>query len=298
MNIKRNVVNISLKNTKKYIILLIILSMIISYITLQTSLNIKYAIDGILFNDYTDIPEYIKLILKSNYIYDLLVISVIIIFLNFLYILLNYLRNRLTTKFKLKININLKIALYKHLLNLEYESYNLYDKAEIMQRINEDADVYSKFFNSQFNLILDILFLSIFIIKTGIELNLVISMYIFFTIIVMLIFSLWYFKKLNKSIESLVIKRKKLLSSTILNINNFKMIRMFNKQRHEKEIYKKLNDDYAKENVNLIKLILFYDINLEHITYLKRPIIYVIGGISIIKRENDYGIINCFIKFG
>ena len=211
MNIKRNVVNISLKNTKKYIILLIILSMIISYITLQTSLNIKYAIDGILFNDYTDIPEYIKLILKSNYIYDLLVISVIIIFLNFLYILLNYLRNRLTTKFKLKININLKIALYKHLLNLEYESYNLYDKAEIMQRINEDADVYSKFFNSQFNLILDILFLSIFIIKTGIELNLVISMYIFFTIIVMLIFSLWYFKKLNKSIESLVIKRKKLL---------------------------------------------------------------------------------------
>lgn len=298
MNIKRNVVNISLKNTKKYIILLIILSMIISYITLQTSLNIKYAIDGILFNDYTDIPEYIKLILKSNYIYDLLVISVIIIFLNFLYILLNYLRNRLTTKFKLKININLKIALYKHLLNLEYESYNLYDKAEIMQRINEDADVYSKFFNSQFNLILDILFLSIFIIKTGIELNLVISMYIFFTIIVMLIFSLWYFKKLNKSIESLVIKRKKLLSSTILNINNFKMIRMFNKQRHEKEIYKKLNDDYAKEKVNLIKLILFYDINLEHITYLKRPIIYVIGGISIIKRENDYGIINCFIKFG
>lgn len=298
MNIKRNVVSISLKNTIKYIISLIILSISISYITLQISLNVKYAIDGILFNDYSEIPEYIKLILKSSYVYDLLIIAVIIISLNFLYMILNYLRNRITTKFKLKININLKSVLYKHMLNLEYESYKVYDKAEIMQRINEDADVYSKFFNSQFNLILDILFLSIFIIKTGTELNLIISIYIFLTIIIMLVFSLWYFKKMNKSVEKLVIKRKKLLSSTILNINNFKLIRIFNKQKQEKENYKRLNDDYAEENINLIKLILFYDINLEPITYLKEPIIYVIGGISIIKRKNDNGVINCFIKFG
>ena len=40
-------------------------------------------------------------------------------------------------------------------------------KAELIQRINEDADVYSKFFNSQFNVILDIVFLSIFIISEG-----------------------------------------------------------------------------------------------------------------------------------
>ena len=225
--------------------------------------------------------------------YDLLIIAIIILVLNLIEKLLNYFRDRATTKFKLKINTNIKNALYKHMLNLEYESYNLYDKTEIMQRINEDADVYSKFFNNQFNVILDIVFLSIFIIGEGITLNLEIATYIFISIIIMVLFSLWYFKKLGISIEKMITKRRQLLNATINNINNFKFIRMLNKQNEEKKNYKILNDNSCKEEVKFIKLVLFYDIILEHLAYLKTPIIYMLGGIAIIKRKNDNGIISC-----
>lgn len=294
-HMQSNIIKISLKNTVKYIISLFLFSMSIAYITLQISMNIKYAIDGILFNNYNNIPQYIDIILAHNYMHDLLFFVSVIIILNFLSMLLKYFRNRITTKLKIKINTNLKSTLYEHVLNLEYKSYNTYDKTEIIQRINEDADVYSEFFNSQFNVMLDILFLSIFIIKESTTLNLSISIYIFSTVIIMLLFSLWYFKKLNKSIERLITKRKSLLNSTIINISNFKLVRMFNKQKQEKENYKKLNEDYNNENISFIKLVLFYDIILEHITYLKNPIIYVIGGIGIIKRKNDNGCINCII---
>lgn len=294
---KTNIIKIALKNTVIYLILLVLLSVSISYITIQISLFVKYGIDGILFNNYTNIPMYINTIFTHNYRNDLLVIVIIIVFFNFTQKLLNYFRNRITTKFKLKINMNLKQELYKHMLNLEYESYNLYDKEEIMQRINEDADVYSKFFNNQFNVILDIIFLSVFIIKEGIELNWKISIYIFLTIIIMLLFSIWYYKKLNISIENMIVKRKKLLKATIRNINNYKFIRMFNKQKEEEKNYKRLNDSYSNEEVKFIKLVLFYDIILEHLTYLKSPIIYVIGGIAIIKRKNDNGFINGFTYF-
>lgn len=292
---KKNIVRISLKNTVRYIVFLVLLSISISYLTILISMNVKYAIDGVLFNNYNDIPKYLNEILNQNYIYDLLIIASIIVILNFIICILNYFRNRITTKLKLKINVNLKSALYKHLLNLEYKSYNSYDKAEIMQRINEDADVYSNFFNSQFNIILDILFLSVFIIRTTTTLNLTISIYIFITVIIMLLFSLWYVKRLNRSIERLISKRKKLLNATIININNFKLVRMFNKQKQEKENYQKLNDDYNEENIRLINLILFYDIICEHISYLKNPIIYMIGGIAIITRKDDNGFINSII---
>lgn len=290
---KKNIVKITLENTKIYLILLVILSIVISYLTFLISINIKYAIDGILFNNYKDIPEYLNIFFKQNYIHDLLIVSIIISILNLLQKLSNYFRDRITTKFKLKININLKKTLYNHMLNLEYESYNSYDKAEMMQRINEDADVYSKFFNNQFNVILDIIFLSIFIIREGIVLNFVISIYIFFSIIIMILFSSWYFRKLGISIESMIVKRKKLLNQTINNISNFKFIRMFNKQNEEKQKYKQLNDSCCKQEIKFIKLVLFYDIILEHITYLKTPIIYMLGGIAIIKRKNDNGVINC-----
>ena len=290
----KNIVKISLKNTIIYIVLLILLSMSISYLTFLISMNVKYAIDGVLFNNYNEIPTYLNKLFKHNYISDLFIIAIIIIILNLLEKLLNFFRNRITTKFKLKININLKSALYKHVLNLEYESYNSYDKMEMMQRINEDADVYSNFFNSQFNIILDIVFLSIFIINKGIQLNIPLSIYIFLTIMIMMLFSVWYYKKMNIKIENMIVKRKELLNTTINNINNFKFIRMLNKQKEEKEKYKKLNDDYCKKEVSFIKLVLFYDIILEHLTYLKSPIIYVIGGIAIINGKMTMGSLVAF----
>lgn len=305
----KNIVKVALKNTTIYLVLLILLSISIAYLTFSISMNVKYAIDGVIFNNYNEIPAYINKIFKHNYISDLLIIAIIIIALNLTEKLLKYFRDIVTTKFKLKININLKSALYKHVLNLEYESYNSYDKTEMMQRINEDADVYSNFFNNQFNVILDIIFLSIFIIREGISLNVTISIYIFLTIIVMMYFSLWYFKRLSIKIENMIVKRKKLLNKTINNINNFKFIRMFNKQNEEKENYKKLNDDYCNEEVKFIKLVLFYDIILEHLTYLKSPIIYMLGGIAIINGKMTMGslmafhtlaekIFNCIYTFG
>lgn len=292
---KKNIIVISLEHTLKYVISLILISISISYITLLISMTIKYAIDGVLFNNYMDIPQYINIFLQNNYAVDLLIIAILIVFLNFIFMLLNYLRNRITTKLVLKIETNLKCTLYNHMMNLEYKSYNSYDKAEIMQRINEDAEVFSNFLNSQFNVILDILFLSIFIVKESATLNLPISIYILITILTMLLFSIWYLKKLNISIERMIGKRKKLLNATIINISNSKLVRMFNKQKEEKEKYKKFNDDYTTENIKFIKLVLFYDIISEHITYLKNPIIYLIGGISIIKRNYDNGFINSAI---
>lgn len=306
---KKNVVSIALAKTKKYIIILILSSIIFSYITLKIAENLKYAIDGILFNNYDIIPEYTRNILNHNYVHDLLVFAIIIILLNFVNMIVNYIRDRVTTKFQLKININLKSTLYNHVLNLEYKSYNFYDKTEIMQRINEDADVYSKFFNNQFNIILDIIFLSIFIFKESVNLNIIITFYIGITIIIMLLFSLWYFKKLDKTIGELIISKKELLRDTTINVNNFKFIRMLNKQKEEKERYKQLNDNVANTDIKLIKLILFYEIINDHITYLKDPIIYLIGGIAVIKQKMTLGalsaimsltdkIFNCFLNFG
>jgi len=294
---KRNIIKVALSNTKRYLVFLVILSISISYLTILISLFVKYAVDGILFSNYADIPKYVNMFLKQNYIYDLAVISIMIVLLNFSSKLLSYFRDRVTTKFKLKINTNLKSELYRHTLKLEYESYNMYDKAEIMQRINEDADVYSKFFNNQFNVILDIVFLSIFIIRQSAILNLEISIYIFLTIALMIMFSGWYFRKLGKYIGNMISKRKELLKLTIRNISNFKFVRMFNKQEEEKENYKMLNDSYSKEEIIFIKLVLFYDIILEHFAYLRSPIIYALGGIAIINRKNDTWVITCATLF-
>ena len=110
----------------------------------------------------------------------------------------------------------------------------------------------------------------------------------------MLLFSVLYFKKLGIKIDNMIKKRKKLSNKTINNINNFKFIRMFNKQKTEKEKYKKLNNDYCTEEISFIKLVLFYDVILEHLSYLTTPILYIIGGIAIIKGQMTMGTLVAF----
>lgn len=99
-----------LKRLKRDILLLILLSGMISYLSLQTAVYISYAIDGILFHNTEKIPDYFKTVLEIDTIKGLAIISIIIMIINLAIVLANYMRERITTKFALKINSNLKNA--------------------------------------------------------------------------------------------------------------------------------------------------------------------------------------------
>ena len=285
-----------LKGTKKHIILLILLSISISYLSLQIALYIKYAIDGILYEN-TEIPTYLLHTIQNDKIKNLMLIAIIMLIINLSLFIMKYIRDKVTTKLALKIKTDLKLMLYEHILKLEYQEYYSYDQTEMLQRVNDDAEVYAEFFNKFFNLILDIFSLSYFIITKGMNLSLPITVYIIITILIMIGFIMWYHKRLNKSLENLIIKKKMLLGATINNIIHFKLIRVFNKQKEEIEKYKKLNEECKEQDVKLIKLILFYEIINDHITYIRTPIIYLLGGISIMKGNLTFGSLAALIMF-
>lgn len=306
---KKNILNIALASTKRYILFLMISSILCSYITLEIARYIQYTIDVVLFKNNETIPEYMKTILSSNQINNLIIFIIGIVIFNMALMMINHVRNRITSKFKLNIIKNLKINLYKHILNLEYKSYNSTDKEELLQRINDDAEVCASFFYNQFNLILDTIFLGVFIFRESVKMDAIILIYLFIVISIMILFSIWYFKELNIKVDELITKKKKLLKHTLVNINNFKFIRILNKQENEKEKYKKLNNDVTDTSVKVVKLALFYEILSDHITYFNTPILYIICGISVIKGKMTlgalsaimsltYNIFNCMLKLG
>ena len=268
---------------KKYIVLLILFSCIISYFSLQIAIYISYAIDGILFGNIEAIPKELKGILKMDTMQTLAIFTAILIGINLIVHIAKYLRERITTKFTLTVSSNLKKKLYAHILKLKYGSYQSYSKVEMLQRVNEDASEYANFYKVQFNVILDIASLSFFIVQNSIFVSTSITIYLVATIVIMLLFALWYYKKMTAILENVILKKKKLLGATINNINQFKIIRIYNRQNREIEKYKRLNNDYLQEDIRFVRLILFYEIISEHITYLSNPIICLLGGISIIQ---------------
>lgn len=194
---------------KKYILLLILLSGMISYLSLKIPVYVSYAIDGVLFHHTEKIPNYLSQMLELDKIKGLILVSGMIIVLNLIVIVVKYIRERITTQFTLKISSDLKKKLYAHILKLEYQNYQAYSKVEMLQRVNEDAQEYANFYKVQFNLILDIISLSFFIVTQSIFLSVSITVYLIVTIILMLVFAVWYYQKMNQILEKVITKKKK-----------------------------------------------------------------------------------------
>lgn len=294
---KKNIVYEVLKGIKRYFFILILLGFLVSYITIQIALLMQYAIDGILLHNYDSLPTFLKCLVSGDILRDLIMIGVVIFLTTLICCFLRYIRDVLSEKFSLKINQNLKTELFSHIFNLEYSSYNSYEKAEIIQRLNEDADSFSSFFKNQFSLIIEVISLVIFIIGQSMMMNSYLAYYIVITMIILLLFTLWYYQKLNKQMEEMISKKKSLLKYTLDNVKRFRMVKLLNRQKEETKEYKKRNDDYTNSNIKLINLMIFYEIISDHITYLKSPVAYLIGGLGIMKGVMTLGEVTAYLNF-
>lgn len=294
---KSNIVIKALKNTKLYIIIIPIFSMIITYLTLQVPLYLKYAIDGLAFDNIEAIPRYIRRFFNESLFYNLTILAMFLIFTIMLITIATYIRNRISFKFNIKINKNLKIEIFRHIENLEYQSYYNYDKDEMIQRIKDDANTFSNFFNTSLNLILDTVFFLIFMIKESLDLNRIITIYILLSVMILIIFAIWYLKKIDSKMGQMIRNRKNLLAKTIYSICNFKLVKLLNKQNDEIENYTKLNKKYTNSSVEFINLVLFHEIITDHIQYLASPIIFMIGGILVVNGQLTLGALTVLINY-
>lgn len=286
-----------LKGARKDFIFLPLFSAGISYIILLVPIMIQYAIDGVVFGHYEIVPKYMQYFFKESYLYNLIVIGVAILLLHIIMAVLTYLRSKRNTKFNLIISKNLKVILYSHIQKLEYEEFHTYSKDEMIQRLVEDSETFCNFLNTGINLIFDTVFIILFAIIKSMKVNFMIAVYLNISVFIMIIFAIWYYKKLKVITTQVIQSNKNLLSKTISVIQNYKILRMLNKQNIESGQYKKLNEQYTKARTDLINLILFHEIITDYINVLREPILYLIGGIGIIKKTITLGEMAVFMEY-
>jgi len=108
-----------------------------------------------------------------------------------------YIKLKTNTLFNLKINRNVKLSILEHIPKLEYLEFSKIDKSNVMQRVNNDAAIYSDFFNSQITLFFDTIFVVIFAVAQTIELNISVGIFIIIICSIIVILSILFFKISN-----------------------------------------------------------------------------------------------------
>ena len=284
----KNVFNKSLKATKLYMFVILICSIISSFLTIYLTKFISFVIDGVIMKKMV-LPGYIT---KSFYSDDikskLIVLAMYMLIFIIIICISNYIKSMFNTKLRLRMNKNLKIELLNHTTYLEYGEYIKYGKSQILQRVSSDSNTFVDFITSKFNLVVDSIFILIFSMYEILNLNFIVSIVIG-GIIIITIMSIVYLKVTKPIVKKNIDLHEDLISRTMNAVYNQKMIKIFNREKKEIDDFNNISDEYRKNDTKLIDYLIYYELIGTGMRRFKDPFIFLIGGLLIINGKMNIG---------
>lgn len=288
----------TLKGTKKYIFMTFLLSAIYARLVVYVPMFIQYALDGIILGKEEVIPSFIRnLFYIDSKNSKIITLVAILILINLFIVIVNATRNKMNTKFNLKINRNVKETILEHIPKLEYMEFGKIDKSNIIQRINNDATIYAEFFNSQIKLFFDTIFILFFAIAQTLQLNVTVGIFIIFICFLVVLLSIWYYKKSKPLVEDIVAINKEIINQTTISVEESKMLKVFNRKNKEIEDFERRNQECQKKEIKLEKMKAIYEILTHSLRNFKEPFILLWGGILVIKGKMSLAEISILLSY-
>jgi len=259
---------------------------------------IQYALDGVIMEKESVIPEVIRNLFYSNdKISKIIVLVSVLILVNIIVFIVSYLKSKINTKFNLKINRNVKEIVLEHIPKIEYMQFSQIDKSNVIQRVNNDATTYAEFFNSQINLFFDTIFIIIFAVAQTLKLNMTVGLFIAIICGLILLLSIWYFKVSKPLVEDIVEMNREVINKTTIGIEESKMLKIFNRRDKEIEDFIKMNSEYKRKDVKLAKVKVLYGIGTHTLRNFKEPFILLWGGILVVRGELTLATISILLTY-
>ena len=285
----KKIFKITMRETKKYILGILASSLLSSFLTIYLTKFILFVIDGVIMQK-SELPKYITNFFYDDNIYSkLIILAIFMLIIIFIISISNYIKNMFNTKFRLKMNKNLKEEILDYTTYLEYSEYISYDKNQILQRVSSDANNFVNFITSKYNLVVDSIFIFTFSMIEILNLNLIVSITIAVIIFIIIIMSIIYFKLTKKIVKRNIGLNENLIQKTINAVYQPKMIKIFNRQQKEIDDFNNVSDEYKKNDKKLIDYLIYYELIGTGIKKFKDPIIFLLGGLLIINGKMNIG---------
>lgn len=295
---KGSFLNRTLKGTKFYILLTLLLSALYSRLVVYVPMFIQYALDGVVMGDESVIPSVIRnLFFGDDKVSKIIILILVLILVNISIFVVNYIKNKINTKFNLIINRNVKQLVLEHIPKIEYMEFSNIDKSNVIQRVNNDAVTYADFFNQQINLFFDTIFIILFAVAQTLKLNVTIGVFIAVICTLIVILSIWYFKVSKPLVEDIIEMNRQVINKTTIGIEESKMLKIFNRKDKEIEDFSKMNKEYKRKDVKLAKMKVVYGIGTHALRNFKEPFILLWGGILVVKGELTLATVSILLTY-
>lgn len=287
----------SLKHTKLLIVIFFILSIILNYLATYIPVVIQYFIDILLKQDANNNVIQYFINLSDNKISFIPAMCILLLLIEGVIVLSTYVRTIIKNKIIQEFQFDLKLKLFEHIQNLTYQDFYQNSLADLVQNMADDVNHIVSFIEKQFTYILDIMLIIIFAITQLANLDLRLSIVMLVAILVIILLSIWYFKKSKPIIENRIKAQKELYSNLNDNYSNLKFIKINNLQEKEKQKFRQINTKNYETNTSKVKMDSLYKMLVDNIVRVQTPLIFILSAYLYSKEFITIGSIYVTINY-
>ncbi len=267
----------SLKHTKLLIVVFFVLSILLNYLITYIPVIIQYFIDILLKQDANNYIIQYFISLFDDQLSFIPIICILLLLVEGVVVLSTYIRTIVKNKIIQEFQFDLKIKLFEHIQNLSYQDFYQNSLADLVQNMADDVNHIVSFIEKQFTYILDIILIIIFAITQLVNLDLRLSTVMLVAVSIIIVLSVWYFKKSKPVIENRIKVQKELYSNLNDNYSNFKFIKINNLQEKEKERFRKINAKNFEANKSKVIIDSLYKMLVDNIVRIQTPFIFILS---------------------
>ena len=286
------------KNTKFRIVLYIIFSLLIAYLTTFIPIIIQIFLDVLLKETIINnniIDAFIKIF--NNKFSFIPSMCILLFFVKFILTFIIYIRTIIKNKIIQEFQFNIKQNLFYHIQNLTYQDFYKKSLADLVQNMADDVKDIVTFVDKQLTYILDIILILIFAIVQLSTLDIRLSIVMLISVIIMILLSIWLFRKSKPIVKERIEARRKLYDKIDDNYSNVKFIKVNNLQNKEIEKFEEVNKNNFIANKKKVVTDSIYNMTVANITKVQNPIIFILGTYLYIKGIVSVGSIYVTVSF-
>lgn len=287
----------SFKNTKFRIFLYIGFSLLIAYLTTFIPVIIQYFLDVLLKQQVNNsiIEKYISIF--NNNLSFISIMCILLIIVEGIIILSTYLRTIIKNKIIQEFQYEIKFKLFDHIQNLTYHDFYKNSLADLVQNSTDDVNNIVTFIEKQLTFILDLILVIIFAIGQLSSLNLYLSLVMVVAIFIIIICSIFYFKKSKSIIDNSLNSKRDLYAKLNDNYSNIKFMKVNNLEEEELHNFNIVNNNNFEANKKKIVVDSLYKTFTSSVVKTQTPVILLISSILYSKELITIGSIYVTINY-
>ncbi len=287
------------KSVMHYLLLVFMFTLFASYTRTMIPQFTQHAIDTIISGKDSSLPAFIQnfINLGDGFGGQLLFLGIALVIFQAVRGLFLFLLNTLKAKFAEGMAENMRNKLYSHIQDLSYSYHTNSDTGDLIQRCTSDIDQVRQFAFNQLPQMLWVIMLLFSTIYQMLKFNVFMTLATLFSTPIIFAFSYLYFKKIKETFTHVEEAESKMTTTLQENLTGIRVVKAFNRGKHEIDKFKETSEDYSKKDYKLLMYMAYYWPACDFLVNLQYLITILIGGYLVMQGSMTVGVLALFLTY-